>query len=324
MSITLPHEWLQEVANVLPDDQSLLKKSTISLFAERMEQSKANALLMAVGRQADADLSLAGEMLEFSLIVTDPDGRTTTISRLDQPLVVTLKANPQTDHRLAGIYFVSDSGSLEYIGGEWKDGWLTAEISHFSKYAVLEYRKSYQDVAAGHWANDAITVLSARHVAEGVSATRYAPERDITRAEFAAMLVRALRLDGKAESEFSDVKANAWYATEVAMAAKAGIITGMGDGKFEPNAAVTRQEMAAMIVRAYAYAAGTEVADSGPAPFNDTASAPDWAREAITAAHSLGLMQGYPTSLFKPDDHGTRAQSAKLLHNLLTLTAKSE
>ncbi|MFB9327972.1 S-layer homology domain-containing protein [Paenibacillus aurantiacus] len=323
ISMTLPYEWLQEVVKALPNDQTQREKSTISLSVERMEQSKAKSLLIAAGRQAEADLGLAGEMLAFNLTVTNADGRKTAISRFDQPLAVAMKANPQTDRRLAGVYYVSDSGALEYIGGEWKDGWMKAEISHFSNYAILEYRKSYLDVATGHWASEAITDLSARHVVEGVSASQFAPEREITRAEFTAMLVRALGLDGIAESQFEDVKPDAWYAKEVALAAKAGIISGKSEGRFEPTAAVTRQEMAAMIVRAYAYAAGTAFSDVSSEPYNDTASSPSWAREAIAAARGLGLMKGSPGNLFKPDDHGTRAQGAKLLHNLLMLIEKA-
>ncbi|MDQ6422904.1 phosphodiester glycosidase family protein [Paenibacillus sp. LHD-117] len=318
LRITIPSEWLKELANELPADG--LEDSFIELSIDQVGSEQAAELLDKSADENNAEIGLSGMMLDFNLTITDPNGKPKTIKRFDHPLTISLQANPDTDKRLAGIYYISNSGKLEYVGGEWKDGWITGTVFHFSKYALLQYKKTFMDVGSSHWAIDEITELSAKHVVQGVTDTLFSPKRNMTRAEFAAMLVRALNLAGTAESpsiRFADVPTDAWYAAEVQLAAHAGIVTGYGDNLFKPDAGVTRQEMAAMIVRAYEYSTGKTAGDGSAPPFSDTANVPHWAQEAIGDAHSLRLMQGYPDGAFKPDGFGTRAQSAKLLHNLL-------
>lgn len=314
--LALSSEWLKEIAAKLPEEQR--EDGRITLGIEQLARPEANNLLKKAEEQTGAKLKQAGEIWSFSLVITDAGGKEQTVSRFEEPLSISMKTSAQTAKKVAGFYYISDDGELTYMGGEWEDGWLTADIPHFSYYAVLEYRKSFQDVAADHWAADAILELSAKHIAQGVTAALFAPEERITRAEFAALLVRALGVEGEAETGFQDVPAEAWYAREVSLAAQAGIVTGKGNGVFEPEAEVTRQEMAAMIVRAYAYATGEEQAASGEAPYADIDAAPDWAKQAVALSHELGFMQGYPNQQFKPEGFGTRAQSAKLIHSLIS------
>ncbi|MCR2805113.1 phosphodiester glycosidase family protein [Paenibacillus soyae] len=320
LRLTLPSEWLQEVAAKLPAD--LRGDGVLTLHVERVEEQQAHDLLEQASGQADAELQAASGLLAFHLVVADSSGKKTSVSRFEHPLTVAIAAQGSTDRELTGIYFISDEGELEYAGGAWKDGWLSAELTHFSVYAALEFRKPYRDVAAGHWAADAIAALTAWQVAQGVEADRFDPENRVTRAEFAALLVRALKLQeqgqGEAEAEFADVPETAWYADEVGLAVEAGIVTGTGNGEFAPDDEVTRQEMAAMIVRAHAYRTGEAVSgDSLPQSFSDMAEAPEWARQAVAEAHKLNLMQGYPGGEFRPEGTGTRAQAAQLVYNLL-------
>ena len=72
----------------------------------------------------------------------------------------------------------------------------------------------------------------------------------MTRAEFAAIVVRALGLTPEGKNSFSDVAAEAWYAPYVGTAYSCGIITGVGDGRFNPSGTITRQEAAVMVSRA--------------------------------------------------------------------------
>ncbi|MMZ64667.1 Endoglucanase precursor [compost metagenome] len=164
--------------------------------------------------------------------------------------------------------------------------------------------------------------LAARLLVEGVSADRFEPDRQVTRAEFTAMLVRALGLEGSQSQGgtpvFADVKAGSWYAEALALAGQAGLIQGTGEANFHPDRAITRQEMAAMLVRAYAKAAGSGAISIAPASlFSDLDGSPAWARSAADQAGGLGLMKGRGQGQFHPSANGTRAESAQMLLNLI-------
>src|SRR5690606_9430028 len=148
-----------------------------------------------------------------------------------------------------------------------------------------------------HWAQASVELLASKQVIMGDSRTSFEPEREVSRAEFAAMLVRAPGLDANhGGATFSDVPADAWYAAEIDVAAKHGIITGTSAGLFQPNDGVTRQEIAVMAARALEFAAGQSVradhAGSRLKRFADEANIAAWAKEGVQLAVGSGLMQG--------------------------------
>src|SRR5690606_16979135 len=123
-----------------------------------------------------------------------------------------------------------------------------------SVYAAIEYTRNFSDVLT-HWAKSDIELLTNNLIVNGMTANTFEPERDITRAEFAALIVRSLGLSPIAgASSFSDVQADDWFAAEVNAAAKAGIVDGYPDGTFLPNNKINREELAAMVVRALNFA----------------------------------------------------------------------
>ncbi|MDY4976758.1 MAG: S-layer homology domain-containing protein, partial [Clostridia bacterium] len=108
----------------------------------------------------------------------------------------------------------------------------------------------FQDIA-GHWAENDINEMANQGIVSGVTDTTFEPDREITRAEFAALIARALKISYEnEESVFRDVAAPSWYAKEVNAAAAAGLISGY-DGFFRPEDSITREEMAVIIVKAY-------------------------------------------------------------------------
>ena len=92
-------------------------------------------------------------------------------------------------------------------------------------------------------------------IVSGVTPTQFEPERTITRAEFAAMIVRALGITATDGPAFEDVANNAWFYSSVTAAAKAGLIVGY-NGYFRPDDLITREEMATIIAKAYFFAGG--------------------------------------------------------------------
>ncbi|MEC0248460.1 S-layer homology domain-containing protein, partial [Paenibacillus chitinolyticus] len=277
----------------------------------------ARRLLGSASAASGARLAAGSDLLDFRLTVTTKEGKTSELTKFAKPVTIELPVGAGVDARLAGIYHVGGSGALEYVGGTWRLGKLSADVSHFSAYAVLEYGKAYADVPADHWAAGVIKELTARHLIEGMTENTFAPERKVTRAEFTAMLVRLLNLKAEGVPTFSDVSGQDWYAGAVAAASKAGLVNGVSASEFAPEAVIKRQEMAAMIVRAYEAAAGKKAAGGEPVRFADVEASPAWVREAVAAASRLGLVNGRTADGFEPEGTATRAESAQVTANLL-------
>ncbi|TEB08010.1 Endo-1,4-beta-xylanase A precursor [Pelotomaculum schinkii] len=189
--------------------------------------------------------------------------------------------------------------------------------------AVAEKGLAFSDIQDS-WAREDIEFMAARKLIYGKSETTYEPGSDITRAEFAALLVRALGLPEGVlqEGQFQDVAGTAWYAGSVAAATYEGILTGYDGGFFKPDAFITREEMAAMIARA-ARAAGKEDALSGGelerqlAQFKDRQLISPWAEEDVALAVRAGIIKGLPGGDFSPQTNADRAQSAAILKRFL-------
>lgn len=219
-----------------------------------------------------------------------------------------------------GVYsYNPDRRTWDYAGGKANEETMTVAFAtgHFSIYTVMAYDKSFPDIAE-HWARTDIEAMASRHVAEGTENGLFLPERSVSRAEFAAWVVRGLGLTEVSEGlQFDDVAADAWYAPYVAALSAQGWMTGAGQGHFRPNAPITREEMAAVLVRAWGTAAPVAAADRRP--FIDQQDVSDWASGAVLTAAQLGLVNGNEAGVFKPQDQATRAEALVTLGRWLKL-----
>lgn len=198
-------------------------------------------------------------------------------------------------------------------------GLILARVQRFSHYAVFarELLKPFDDVtpASYGWAKGSIEALAGAGIVAGVNGTRFEPARAVTRAEFAALLVRALGLQARAGATqpFKDVRSADWHYGAVTAAYAAGLIAGFADNTFRPDSAITRQEVAALLVRAMKLQ-DTEKKLS----FTDSDKIAAWARTSVAAAASLGLIRGFPDGSFQPQAATSRAQCAVIIYRLLT------
>lgn len=150
---------------------------------------------------------------------------------------------------------------------------------------------------------------------QGYPDDTFKPDGAITRAEVSQLLSRLLDAPArKAPVAFSDVDPDAWYAKAVSELAGLGYLKGGTDGKFRPNAPITRAEMAALLVR---FAEGE--ADAA-ASFSDV-PATHWAYDAINTAAAYGWINGVGDGRFSPDRPITRAEAAKLMCAVLGRSA---
>lgn len=270
--------------------------------------------------RSDAAYASTGVLL--SLVIQTLNGSNVTeIHQLTQPAEVSLKLAPaqiaSMKTELAGIYYV-DGNSAEYVAGTLTAGTVAFKATHFSAYALLVYDKNFADMT-GHWAEAAVKSLAAKHLVNGVDAAHYEPARGITRAEFAALLMRAAERTGNVPAEvaaapFADVPSNAYYAKQAAEAAATGIMNGY-DGSFRPNDRITREEAAVALVNASKYFKLGAGVQAGKA-YTDAREIASWAAASVAEAGASGLMQGDGTA-FQPKKQVTRAEVAVMVGRLV-------
>lgn len=190
-----------------------------------------------------------------------------------------------------------------------------------STYATIWNLKEFSDVK-DHWSKEAVNDMGTRLVISGYDDDTFKPDRDITRAEFAATVVTALGLrDSKTNITFSDVKDHSWYYEKVKLAFEYGIVSGYNDGTFKPGKKITREEAMAMIAKAMEIAKlDTDVkideVNEALGKFADANQISGWAERFSAACVDKGIVTGYDGNL-APQDNITRAETAVMVRNVL-------
>ncbi|MCR8636501.1 S-layer homology domain-containing protein [Paenibacillus radicis (ex Xue et al. 2023)] len=314
VSLNIPTELIQQLTSLVSEANRT--DGSIVLKVSPLSEADARTIMGQALNVSPAELKLSGEVYNLGISYVTKDGIATNLTQFNQPMTIRLKVDPLLNTNLAGIYYIADNGKIEYVGGEVVNGELVAEIHHFSKYAVLEFKKSFADVPSNHWAFSIIQELTSKHILDS-SVASFEPERTVTRAEFTAMLVRALKLTTRGELKFTDVASSEWYAEPIAIAVKSGIVAGKSENTFAPNAQITREEMVAMIMRAYESIKGQQLAGAPVTSFDDDSEIADWAKSAVRAAASLQFVNGRVPGQFVPKGVSSRAEAAAILKRIL-------
>lgn len=179
--------------------------------------------------------------------------------------------------------------------------------------------KIFTDLKDSAWAEEAILALYDMGIVSGKGEKKFAPNDVISRAELITMIVNAYKLDAEASEEFLDVNSGDWCYDSVMTAKAAGIASGDEENCFNPNASVTRQDMAVLIYRAMGQpeAEETEL-------FSDDSLISDYAKEAVYCLKELNIVNGMENGEFAPLATATRAQCAKILYSVLKADLKEE
>lgn len=166
-----------------------------------------------------------------------------------------------------------------------------------------------------NWSKDAMEFAVKNNFITGVSEDKIAPKAALTRAQLAAILSRVMKTgagDVSVLDNFTDADKNAWYASAMAKAVELNILYGDGDSIY-PDRPVTRQELFAILVRAFAVTGGDE---STLASYNDAGSISSWAKAAISAMIAQGYASGYEDKTLRPTQQVTREEFAQLLYRM--------
>jgi hypothetical protein len=213
---------------------------------------------------------------------------------------------------------------LDNVKVDNETGVVSGQVKHFTKFAILGKSKpapvkpvtpttpkvTLTDIS-GHWAQANIQKLVEAGAISGYPDKTFKPDANITRAEFAVTLVKALKLAPKNGKVFTDT-ADHWAKDSIATAQAYGIISGYSDTEFGPDDKITREQMAVMITKAANLAAKDNVKT-----FTDSAKVSAWAEDAVAAASSNGIISGYPDGSFKPQANATRAEAVTVIVKIL-------
>lgn len=266
---------------------------------------------VATKLSADYTLEVAVKNGDELTPVTDLTGGVYVVLGLDKEV---------NDERKAAAYHIADNLAQTYVGGFVFDNSLVFVAKKTGTYTAYEKDVTFPDIEE-HWSRDYVEVLASRSIIFGKSETAFAPNDQVTRAEFAVLISRAMNLPlNEYSGVFTDVtEAQAWSYQHIEAAFEAGIVSGRTPDTFAPTAQITRQEMASMIMRAAEYMLPgiTEELD-GRHKFADDAKIADWAKEDVKAAYEAGIISGRPNNTFDPRANATRGESATMLYMLLT------
>ncbi|GMK37503.1 hypothetical protein PCCS19_05570 [Paenibacillus sp. CCS19] len=318
ISYKLPLSILAELLKGKP----VPSDAVITFVVKPLDEAAAKKLAEQAKKQG---LDLKGALVDFG-ITLQANGKTTAISSfgstyVTRMLVIDGTLDPKT---ATALVYNEAAGAFQYVPATFASsgGKTTMTIMSMgnSIYGVAVHPVTFEDVSA-HWAKDWIEPLASKLIVKGVSASSFAPNRSITRAEFAALLVRALGLrEQSGGASFSDIAANAWYAQDVRTASQFGLVQGMTDGKFHPGDSITREQMAVMLAKAIAIVKGeqsSEVTEAAPSSFTDASKIHSWAADAVALTVQQGIMQGNPSGEFAPQNLATRAEAAVVIGRLL-------
>ena len=243
------------------------------------------------------------------------DGSGTNAMATEQALYA-LAAAQRSQQGKNSLYRMSDAISISADTSVGVDG----KHDDVEAQPVTEPNKTFSDLTA-HRNRTAIEALASRGIINGYDSTHFGPDRTMTRAQFAAIVVRGLGLPTKAGGKFTDVKSTDWFASYVGTAYAYGIVNGTSATTFTPNGTITRQEAAVMVARAAKLCGMDTARDSAAvrdtlAQFSDYTATGAWAREGLAFCYDAGILDASALTI-QPKTAIKRCEIAQMLYNML-------
>ena len=206
-----------------------------------------------------------------------------------------------------------------------EDGNVKIPFTHASQYAIViddhsnatvPVSEIFIDIAPDAWYKDAVQYAYDNGLMTGVSTTEFAPEATTTRAMIVSILARLEGVESAEAAGFADVS-DEWYATAVNWAANVGVVNGYEDNTFRPNTAITREQLAAMLMNYSAWKGEDVSARADLSTYSDAATISSWANDVMSWSVAEGLISGMTADTLQPQGSATRAQVAAILQRFL-------
>lgn len=245
---------------------------------------------------------------------------TTSPSRPKEGDTVTITPKPDEGFEVGEILVKDENGNPVKVtqnpDGTYTftqpDGKVTITVTFRCDGGELCPGHHLTDVSKDAWYHAAVDYVVEHGIMEGMSATTFSPNTEVTRAQAVQILYN---LEGQptvdGDNEFTDV--SGWYETAVTWAAQTGVSTGYGDGTFQPGDSITRQEFAQMLYN-YAKYKGYDLSAEGDlSQFPDSNTVADWAEAAMSWANGNELINGHDDGTIDAGGTAIRAQAASIL-----------
>jgi len=321
VSLDLPPEALKTVIAAAPS------VSRVEVSAEKLDEAK-----VSVFKEASV---IGKKVLNLEINAVTPEGkRASPQAVFTKKITVTFSLDgvdlSRVDKSKLSVYRQKRDGSWEFVGGRLSpdEKSLSFETDHMSLYALLEFKNKFKDIK-DHWARDTIELMAMRLIARGIGEDSFAPDQKLTRAQFAALLVRALGLEEQNPQvgTFNDVSPDYWGYKAIEAASRAGLVAGTGAGRFEPERAIKREEMAAIlaaILKQNGIDTGLTDAQTGEIlkGYADSDQVSEWAKDKLATCISKGIINGRSATTIVPLGNATRAEAVVVLKKLLQLLGR--
>ena len=235
--------------------------------------------------------------------------------------IVTLTVTPDEGYELATLTVTDKNGKKMALTNN-GDGTYTFKMPASKVTVKATFTKDlvtlpFIDVHPSDWFYDPVCFVYSQGLMTGTSATTFEPNISLSRAMLVAVLHRLEGSPAASAGDFSDVADGDWYAQAVNWAASVGVVNGFDDGTFQPNAAITREQLAAILMN-YAQYKGQDVSARATLDtYNDATAISSWANDVMSWAVAEGLLTGVTNDQLQPQGNATRAQVAAILERFL-------
>ncbi|GGI45616.1 hypothetical protein GCM10008018_13050 [Paenibacillus marchantiophytorum] len=302
------------------EDVASLANAEGATLIIRMDKAKSQHEQQFDQSISENDMKRVSDMIDYKVILKakDKEVEITNFGSRFISRVMNVDGVIQDSSIATAVVYDPITGELKFVPSVFtvKNGKTEVTITRNtnSLYAIVQNKKTFDDMN-GHWAQKDVETLASKMVIDGTTDRTYTPEMQVTRAQFAALLVRGLGLRAETTpSVFTDVAVTQWYASEVGTAAKYGLVQGVGEGRFNPDQRITREQMVVMMMKAVHLVQGESKPEAAKnAPFADQDQFSDYARSAVAEAASKGLVHGKTNTTFAPQDAATRAEAAVII-----------
>lgn len=287
-----------------------------------------------------------GSSAKLSLSITPDDGQTKAVWSSSDPLVVSVAQDGtitalregyatvnasltfpdgRTGLATCGVTVTPHTGDVlsEQAPTASRDGWQQINCTVCGHEATHILSRLFLDLDGTQWYADGVDDIVARGLMNGTGPVTFEPNSTMTRAMLVTVLWRSAGSPNEGTNGFTDVPAGQWYTQAVAWAAQNGIVNGVGSNKFDPDAKITREQLAAVLYR-YAGKVGMDVSARADLKlFPDAGSVSAYAADALSWCVANGIVNGtleHGTAYLDPQGSATRAQVATLMSRYLKLT----
>ncbi|ACL75899.1 immunoglobulin-like domain-containing protein [Ruminiclostridium cellulolyticum] len=235
---------------------------------------------------------------------------------------VDIPYTPKADekHYAILVYYIDGEGRLISTMGQYNPESKTVGFTtlHFSKYAVGYNDVRFDDVGEESWYSEAIGFLAAREVINGIGNGSFAPGKNISRGDFLIMVMNAhgIAADSTISDNFADA-GNKYYTPYLGTAKRLGLVSGIGSNMYDPESAISRQDMAVILHRILERIGKLPTEKKGYTleSFEDAGNISGYAINSMKLFVETGILNGDGKKLH-PVDISTRAEAVQIIYNL--------